>query len=604
MEEYILQRSADTTDWRRLRRCTGRGAVRRPAPAFLAADQGRRPEGALTARTRTLHRLKDRLQELLRLRPHLEAPPRLGGPVPILLATWRRVADQVASPVIAHDELGPLRGARDLPQRQVLQDAVPLVDAAIESHLRLVQADRSAGFSRYMLKAEATAPGRISRWCKRTAYQTVHTITRPDGSATANAQEIDALLRSAWLPIFQRYGAAKCEPAWSPFKDRYRNLPQAIMLELCAELGMSDRILRPLRTMYKKLRRRFRFAGNIAGQHFASTVGILQGCPLSVTLLTVIMAVWAKAIEAETRDCSAGDVLATAPAKTDTASEVIIQKASNLIAEFTALTGTTVAVHKSSAWTARPRADFSITYQPPGAAAPTALATPAAGRHVGAHLLYHGKRTKTQSFVCKKLSNAMSFCKRAAVPRPAAIARLLAAAPMSAVLYGSEVTALPKEAVSRLRGTIADRLIPSFQRRRCLEVLLTFRRQLSRRPELRPVVADIWRARQHGARAVDGPGQRLLEAVKAAGWSWTGTTTFTPDAAAGTDPPPSIDALEIEAAEWGHAAREALRAQQHRAARRRRRMFHDDTGGIETGVNADATRALWAHRSTTPFAAR
>ena len=44
----------------------------------------------------------------------------------------------------------------------------------------------------------------------------------------------------------------------------FDSLPQTIMLELCAELGMSERILRPLRTMYRRLHRRFRFAGNVA----------------------------------------------------------------------------------------------------------------------------------------------------------------------------------------------------------------------------------------------------------------------------------------------------------------------------------------------------
>eukprot|EP00662_Eupelagonemidae_sp_cell21_P057566 gene57566-biopygen5808 len=665
----------------------------------------------------------------------------------------RRPEEQVRSPVIAHDDLGPLRDARDLPPRQTLEDAVPLVDEAIARHMSLVRADRAAGFRGYMLKAEVTEPRRIFRWCKRATYKTVYSVKRPDGSVTANAAEIDALLRGAWTPIFQRYSAEKPEPVWQHFKERYRryipshplrlapltaddlrralnrmcarsaggmegwrpaelkrlpppllelvatmlncfeetgewpdalleafitlipkdgagggpldlrpitvtsalyrlwaaarvrqvlewqelwmprgargfrlgcgtddvyytlalrierallrdeplvglgldlakafdSLPQTIMLSLCAALGMSERILRPLRTMYRRLHRRFRFAGNVAGRRFLSTVGILQGCPLSVTLLTAIMSVWAKALERETRLCPAGQVLRSTPAApnaactkcnsdiaveqpvfrcpsaaacpsckttplvlcltcaaahgcqvesyaddgdvtatgpTDAAAEAKIQKASDLTAEFTGLTGTTVAIKKSSAWTTRPRRDFRITYRPPGAAAPLPLSVPAAGRHVGAHLLYQGVRVKVPPFVQKKLRAALDFCARAAsLPQranPKAVAGIIAAGAMSAVVYGAEVTALPSTPLFNLRNAIAECLIPSYQSRRCVELLLTifakghlldplqaipyrtftqFRRQLSRSPELRPLIHDIWQARQ-GPRGV------------------------------------------------------------------------------------------------------
>eukprot|EP00666_Eupelagonemidae_sp_cell4sb_P012727 gene12727-732_t len=63
--------------------------------------------------------------------------------------------------------------------------------------------------------------------------------------------------------------------------------------------------------MYRRLRRRFRFAGNVAGRRFHSTVGILQGCPLSVTLLTAIMSVLMKAMDTCTT-CE-DDIPETAP---------------------------------------------------------------------------------------------------------------------------------------------------------------------------------------------------------------------------------------------------------------------------------------------------
>eukprot|EP00660_Eupelagonema_oceanica_P019607 gene19607-biopygen16350 len=82
---------------------------------------------------------------------------------------------------------------------------------------------------------------------------------------------------------------------WAKCFDR---LPQGILLRLLERMGLAERVLRPLRTMYARLRRRFRAAGGVGGE-FLATNGILQGCPLSVALLNASVAVWARAVEAE-----------------------------------------------------------------------------------------------------------------------------------------------------------------------------------------------------------------------------------------------------------------------------------------------------------------
>ena len=70
----------------------------------------------------------------------------------------------------------------------------------------------------------------------------------------------------------------------------FDSLPHGVMLRLLSELGMDERVLRPLRTMYTRLRRRFRLAGAV-GEEFSSTNGIVQGCPFSVVLLSALVAV-------------------------------------------------------------------------------------------------------------------------------------------------------------------------------------------------------------------------------------------------------------------------------------------------------------------------
>ena len=43
--------------------------------------------------------------------------------------------------------------------------------------------------------------------------------------------------------------------------------------------------------VYRQLKRAFRVAGN-SGEFFHATNGILQGCPLSVVLLSMLVAIW------------------------------------------------------------------------------------------------------------------------------------------------------------------------------------------------------------------------------------------------------------------------------------------------------------------------
>ncbi len=58
---------------------------------------------------------------------------------------------------------------------------------------------------------------------------------------------------------------------------------------------MHSRVLTPLQGMYRSLQRRFVIAGHF-GPSFTATDGIIQGCPLSVLLLNLLMNVWANAV--------------------------------------------------------------------------------------------------------------------------------------------------------------------------------------------------------------------------------------------------------------------------------------------------------------------
>ena len=88
--------------------------------------------------------------------------------------------------------------------------------------------------------------------------------------------------------------------------------------------------------MYSQLVRRWKL-GPFAGEGFKATNGILQGCPLSVTLLNMFMHVWVATIKAETDDCRpaafADDLGVNSPTLGGIASSLAITQ------EFAALTG-------------------------------------------------------------------------------------------------------------------------------------------------------------------------------------------------------------------------------------------------------------------------
>ena len=57
---------------------------------------------------------------------------------------------------------------------------------------------------------------------------------------------------------------------------------------LAERQGLHPRVLQPLRGMYRELRRRFVMAGHVAKEFVASN-GVIQGCPLSVLLLNLLI---------------------------------------------------------------------------------------------------------------------------------------------------------------------------------------------------------------------------------------------------------------------------------------------------------------------------
>ena len=75
------------------------------------------------------------------------------------------------------------------------------------------------------------------------------------------------------------------------FKKAFDRVPWEHVFAIGRAAGLPSHILTPLQSMYGNLQRHFRIGG-MMNQGVKSTNGILQGCPLSVVLLNLLMQVW------------------------------------------------------------------------------------------------------------------------------------------------------------------------------------------------------------------------------------------------------------------------------------------------------------------------
>ena len=127
----------------------------------------------------------------------------------------------------------------------------------------------------------------------------------------------------------------------------FDRVPVHIVLELALEAGMPTRLVTPLRTLYEKLVRRFRVGRGI-GKEFKATNGIIQGCPLSVVLLNLLVNVWARAVETESPEAKpcgyADDTGATATELKP------IQKVLDITGDFARVTKQCLNASKSKCW--------------------------------------------------------------------------------------------------------------------------------------------------------------------------------------------------------------------------------------------------------------
>lgn len=134
----------------------------------------------------------------------------------------------------------------------------------------------------------------------------------------------------------------------------FDNIPSGLAFELLDKLGMSERLLRPLRGIYRSMQRCFKF-GVFLGEFFTSGNGILQGCPLSMLLLNAMQSILSKDLAAESTPVTYADDLTLL-----TEEEGTMHVALSKLSEFMGLTGQEINTKKTYAFGTVPLVDFSV----------------------------------------------------------------------------------------------------------------------------------------------------------------------------------------------------------------------------------------------------
>jgi hypothetical protein len=184
----------------------------------------------------------------------------------------------------------------------------------------------------------------------------------------------------------------------------FDRIPVHIVLELARMRGMSPRLLVPLTSLYANLTRRFRFGGAL-GKQFKSTNGIIQGCPLSVILLNLLVDVWAKSLKSE--------VPSAIPVGYADDTGIISQEASamqstmNLTGAFASLTGQCLNAKKSHYWNTCLGDDNEVSSVHLNG---EAVCKSEGGRLLGAHVAY--RRNVKNKLVLQRVSRGVVVAER------------------------------------------------------------------------------------------------------------------------------------------------------------------------------------------------
>jgi ribonuclease HI len=348
-----------------------------------------------------------------------------------------------------------------------------------------------------------------------------------------------------------------------------------------------------LRTMYRRLRRRFIFAGSV-GSEFQATNGILQGCPLSVILLNALVAVWAKAVREEVPDAIADayvddtGAVATRPKH--------LQKVLDITGEFATLTGQTLNTKKCKSFATTTASMHRLSLN--GVKLDRTEIIKAVGVHIAAG-------HPVADLGVARMSEAAGLAERVRVaPLPFEVrVKLMESLVLPKGLHECTAAPVSKRELGRFGHAILRGILGKKRGRACAEVVMTLfgpghridpqqavpyralamlHRMIHKRPDLHHLMRLAWVGLRGHTAAAGGPLWIIQQALREMGAVWV--SLYIVKLHGGVE----VDLRHVEAEAWAHVVREQLRLTMWRKAAARR----NDMQGIEHGIDRDATQAL------------
>ena len=388
------------------------------------------------------------------------------------------------------------------------------------------------------------------------------------------------------------------------FSKAFDRVPREHVFRLAERLGLPQFILEPLKAMYGQLQRRFKIGGCLSDA-FQSTNGILQGCPLSIILLNLLMQVWCNAAESLGADpkCYADD----ANASCEKPQEVL--GLLEMSGTFSRLTGMKLNIGKILVWALKPRdRRFFFRNFFKGKPEEECPKISLGDRLLGAQMQY-SKRNPGKSGLTERFQTAEDACTRIeSVPLGMYDrGQLVEAVVIPKILFDTCISPLSKRAMNKWRAACARAIWGRGARFRCNENLFTLlcrghaadplqasiiriikssKRMLTRYQQHREQLLAVLRVRTEAdQRNIMGPGKQLMWALEQVGWVMD--ESFHVSTRNGRQ---EFSLLEIDDEFMEHVQREDLRALVSTAAATRR---PNELDGIQHGIDREITLGLY-----------
>ena len=197
------------------KRCRGRGQVRfvkRRIGMPLDAEGGAR-----SVKASKLGKLKRQLVDLLRQVAAYIRFGTYGAPAYVLQHLWDKCR-RVGAYLVPEVSCASIWQCVSVPCSEDLNLLINCVTSVIQSQQAAARAERMRVWKDKFVANWQDGGSRVYRWCKGEENERADMISRPDGSLTCDSDEMDRLVRDAWLPIFQMY-KHQAKPSWKQFHE-------------------------------------------------------------------------------------------------------------------------------------------------------------------------------------------------------------------------------------------------------------------------------------------------------------------------------------------------------------------------------------------------